>query len=326
METPDQKHCAKEHVVENMEDLVLAAHLLRWARKETTKSLRWGRAMGALRWASRLVREDGDALRTALADDHVPTVSWAALLGRDPEVKRKAKAQRDVMNQLPQEDILEEDLMAWLTKAFTVLTNPQIVKLTEPVREMILEFTDIDFADADRNTRSRLRKLQKLIKKGGDTSRVELPPVDDDDDEGPTVTQPKSKKRVDPAKVLLESVRSETSGKRILFVGNRDDKRLEQELSKDLACEVTVKSVNKVQDKVIVDMTSASKYDLVLVATSFVGHSTLSVVSRKAKAEGIPCVRVSKGRPAATVRALARAFNLSPQRNGEDENSVAAAS
>lgn len=328
-EEPDRKKSSmsKHQIAESVEELVLAAHLLRWCRQEVSDSERWGRAMGLLRWAARNLRDHGDAgdaLRLTLSDEFQPTVSWAALLGRDPEVKRKNRVRRDVMNKLPRAESLEEDIMDWLVNAFTVLTNPQIAKITVPVHGQILQFTDVDFADADRNARSRLRKLQKIIRRGMDTSNVALPEDDEDeDDEGSNEgsagpTKKKKKKVVDPATLLLERVQEYTAGKRILFVGNRDDTRLKKELEQDLHGEVTIKSVNSKREKVVVDAVTADKFDLVLVASSFVGHNVMNNVCRKAKAEGIPAVRVSKGRRAATVRALARAFNITAQRKQDD--------
>lgn len=325
-EEPDRKKgiCTKETISENIEELILAAHLLRWVRRDTTRSERWGRAIGLLRWASREGREEARPLRNVLADDHRPSMTWAAMLGRDPELKLKARLQREVMNQVPGPDTLEEDLMEWLVKAFTVLTNPQIAKVAAGVRDMILGFESEDFADADRNARSRLRKLQSLIRKGMDTSRVELPDAVEDEEGSPEEAPRPQKKSVDPAALLLKSVQKYTNGKRVLFVGNREDSKLQTELEKALGCKVTMKNCNTTREKAIVDGVTAHRFDLVLVATSFVGHGVSNGVARKAKAEGLPCVRVSKGRTAATVRALARAFNLSEHRKEADEAPVAA--
>ena len=65
------------------------------------------------------------------------------------------------------------------------------------------------------------------------------------------------------------------------------------------------------------------RYDFVLMATGFNNHSADAALCRATKAQGIPYVRVQKGRPAATIRALGRAFNLTAQGNGADEANVA---
>ena len=65
------------------------------------------------------------------------------------------------------------------------------------------------------------------------------------------------------------------------------------------------------------------RYDFVLMATGFNNHSADVALCRATKAQNLPYVRVQKGRLAATIRALGRAFNVSAQGKEADEATVA---
>lgn len=307
-----------DDVVGAMEDLILAAHLLRWTRRCCPDEEEWGRVMGGLRWCAREARGHAKPLETVLDETHVPSKSWAELLGRDPEVNRRKRMQREVLDEAPDSTWEEEDLLAWLRKAFVAFNNPQIAKLAEKAKGEILALSKGDFADADRSTRSRLNRLQKYLR-AGSSAKVELPSPDElqvpeDDEETP------KPERVDPAARLLEQVRTVTENKRILFVTNRDDVRLRDELEHDLGADVVLKNGgNARQMKSIIDAVDSAKYDIVCMATGFNNHSADRALCRKTKTEGIPYVRVQKGRRAATVRALGRAFNVSARRKPENE-------
>ena len=318
-----QRKIPGDHVLSELETLVMAAHLLRWVRRSCSDHQLWGKAMGALRWASRQPRDRGSmrALQDVLSDDYLPANSWAELLGRDSRVNEKNRLRKQVMGTLPRPGGLEEDLMAWLHKAFQAFTNPQIAKMANDVREEIMELTNTDFADADRNTRSRLRKLQAILRAQQDVTSVKLPDVSEIED---APVESKTSQRPDPAQELLACVQEITAGKRVLFVTNRDDERLRQDLERELKCEVTLKDGGNPRTMgSAIKSVDRDKYDFVLMATGFNNHSADASLCRAAKMEGIPYVRVQKGRLAATVRALGRAFNVSPERKATDENSVA---
>jgi len=299
----------RTRIVRGVDQLIRAAHLLRWTRKVTTDRHTWGLAMGALRWASRMIGETHNAtLRSVLSDGFKPPRPWAEVLGRDPVINERARLQREVMQRTPSSGWPQETLLEWLHMAFQVFTNPQIAKLVSQAREDVLGLTSEDFADADRNTRSRLRRLQAILREQQDVSRIELPPLSASDE---AVDVAPRRKIVDPAEALLERVREVTEGKRILFVGNREDELLRERLEKDLRCSVTVRDGgNPKRMRAILSAVTPSAYDFVLMATGFNNHVADATLCRQAKACGIPYVRVSKGRPLATVRALARVLNL----------------
>jgi len=325
----DKRHAVPgDKVLAEMEELVMAAHLLRWIRRSVSDKMTWGYAMGALRWGARQPRYGTETLREIIGEEYRPSKNWAEMLGRDPEINRKNRLRKQVMKALPTAEWLEEDLMSWLHNAFQVFTNPQIAKLADAVHDEVMELTNADFADTDRNTRSRLRKLQGILRNRQDLSRVRLPSEDELVDENPTVeeegTLSKSSKNIDPTLLILAEVQKLTEGKHILFVSNRDDVRLQQELERELKCKVTLKDGGKPSTmRAAIKSVDGDRYDFVLMATGFNNHSADAALCRATKAQGIPYVRVQKGRPAATIRALGRAFNLTAQGNGADEANVA---
>jgi hypothetical protein len=275
--------------------------------------------MGALRWCSREGRENARPLAEVLDENYLPVRKWAELLGRDPEINRRKRTQREVLEHLPEPGWLEENLLAWLRKAFSAFNNPQIAKMAEAVRDDILTLSKADFADADRSTRSRLHKLQSILRSGM-APKVDLPTEEElrisdeaesaeDSDTEPT----------DPGDRMLQQVCLVTKGKRILFVSNRDDVRLREELERDLECDVTLKNGGSPRlMRAIVDSIDANRYDIVCMATGFNNHSADANLCRKVKGAGLPYVRVQKGRRAATIRALGRAFNVLKEGERED--------
>lgn len=302
-----------------MEELVLAGHLLRWVRKNANAK-KWGIAMGALRWSCRQARRGSSALTSILSDTYKPEDSWAAVLGRDPELNKKNRVRKKVMEALPEENWLEEDLMEWLENAFQVFTNPEIAKLSEAVHAQIMELTNADFADADRRTRSRLHKLQSILRtRSVDLSKIKVPePVDTeiDDDEEDTMTN-----RVDPTQELLKEVQKITEGKAILFVTNRPEERLHRDLERSLKAKIHYKVGDTSRTmKPIIQSVSADRYDMVLMAAAFSNHTADTALCRATKAEGLPYIRVQKGRLASTIRAIGRAYHV--QKSDAEQNNV----
>ena len=279
-------------------------------------------AYGKLRWASRFRLKGMDKLAALVDPKNVPDKSWAQVLERDPKVLSEQRLRARVLGKQPDSSWDMEELMNWLVDAFPVFTNPQLAKMTEPLREMMLELEIQDFADADRSVRSRFRKLKEMIQAQEDLSSVELPTIDpsvDNEEEDGTEEE-------DPVSELLKNVREITSGKKMLFISNRNDKPLQRKLKEDLACDVVLKdggSSSKMRS--VMESVSKGNYDLILMATGFNNHSADALLCRAAKSAGIPYVRVNKGRPLATARAIANAFNVSPEGNGHDSRSAAQA-
>jgi len=323
--SPDEKKdkLKEEEVLEQLEDLVLAAHLLRWVRRCCPDRKRWGLAMGTLRWTAKEYRPATEPLQEVIDDDYRPSSSWAELLGRDPKVNEQNRLRREIKRHPPEKTWPEEDLLDWLQRAFRVFANPQIAKMAASVQDAILNLTNEDFADADRTTRTRLRKLQAIFRVGEDVSDVRLPT--DEELANGNGTEPSQPKPVaDPATVLLGKVRPLVQGKRMLFVSNRDDEELRARLEEDLGCKVTLKNGSSTRQMgVIVDGVTPERYDFVVMATGFNRHHADTNLCRAAKAAGVPYLRVNKGRPLATVRALARLLNV---KISDDESASVASS
>ena len=116
-----------------------------------------------------------------------------------------------------------------------------------------------------------------------------------------------------PPDPLVSAVARELRGKRALVVTNRDD----GELGDRLLQTMQLGSVDVVRsDPRRIEAATASviarRFDIVLAASGFMDHSTdgvMKTVSACAKAR-VPYVRVAKPRPAACVRAIARAFGI----------------
>ena len=299
------RRVSAEHIRDNEEVLILAAHLLRWVRLSTASRMKWGRAMGAMRWASRT--SNSDAIWRLISEEFCPAKPLAELLGRDPNVNKLQRARKQTMENVPAPGGLQEHLLDWLRVAFEAFTNPQIAKMALSVRGEIMELTNEDFSDADRNVRSRLRRLQTVFRTSQDLSQVTLPDVSGVSEQEESKEGPAEKE--DVGAVLLQRVRKFTEGKKMLFVTNRDDEPLRIRLERDLHCSVTLKDGTN-NRKLQALLAGVSTYDLVLMATGFTNHGTSVALGKAAKDANIPYIRVNKGRPLATVRALARAFNV----------------
>lgn len=321
-EVPDKKSIKNVKMLASSyaKELLHAARLLRWSRTTCKSPILWGMAYGKLRWLSRFRISGTDKLSPLLDPRNCPPKKWSEVLGRDPAVIRQNRLRAKVMADLPDASWGLEKVMEWLTDAFPVFTNPQLAKMTDAVHDSILELEVQDFADADRSVRSRFKKLQAMIQAQEDLSEVDLPEVssveaEEEDDE---------EDQEDPISALLENVRKITEGKRMLFVSNRNDKTLQKKLEEDLACDVVLKdggSSSKMRS--VLDSVSKGSYDLILMATGFNNHSADAILCRTAKQLDVPYVRVNKGRPLATARAIARAFNLQVDGNNQANASAA---
>jgi hypothetical protein len=321
-ETPDEKDVRGLKIVlpERYEELAQAASLLRWIRPRCRDQVRWGLAFGKLRWASKFRLKNANKLAAIVDPKFKPEKTWAQLLDRDPEVRRKRRLRAKVMAVLPVKKWRVEQVMEWLEDAFPVFTNPQLAKMTSEVHQKILQLEIQDFADADRNIRSRFMKLQKMLSAGQDVSDVKLPEVHEGDLSDEIEETAATTTVLTAAELVLEGVRTITSGKKMMFVSNRDDQILKRALEKDLDCKVVMKDGGSSRKMAsTIEAVKRGSYDMILMATGFNNHTADAILSRAAKGLGIPYVRVNKGRPSATARAIAKAFNVGANGNGPDK-------
>jgi len=108
---------------------------------------------------------------------------------------------------------------------------------------------------------------------------------------------------------LLPAIREKTQGRSLLYVGNRPDEPLRKRLVELLGpasldwCDISSAA------SAYVDRVASGSYALVLAATGFMDHA-VELRFRTALPEGGRLVRIRKGRPMATLLALARDFGL----------------
>lgn len=309
---PDVRHgrVALNTAEESIDEFILAAHLLRWCRTSVVWSLRWGRAMGCLRWIAHQLGRSAHELQPLLDASFVPLVEWAKLLGRDPTANAARQKRLELEASVPTVETKREERRGWFLDAFSLLTNPQIAKLTASAHDVVLDLTPEDFSEADRSVRSRLRKLQSMVRTKTDVASVLLPSEGVDASVDSTASKVAS-----PTERLTVEVRRLVEGKRVLFVTNREDEELRSRIESELACSVSFavcsgeRRTQHVEAAIV-----AGSFDIVLLATSFLPHQTTDVIGHAAKQAGVRCVRVNKGRMLATVRGLARMLGLDPER------------
>jgi hypothetical protein len=105
---------------------------------------------------------------------------------------------------------------------------------------------------------------------------------------------------------VIRAVRLAVCGKIALFICNRNDRRLERKLETELGLEVDWCVLGPRRMRSAAHKVRAGHYDLVIIATGFVGHSVEHVIGKAAKSVGVPIVRAGRGRLWATAEALYR--------------------
>ncbi len=283
------------------------ARRLRWMRGVAPSGEQWAQAMGHLRWVAQQAPATRRYLDAALDPEKAPREgTWAKALGEDPEKRRRQRRVRSVLTATPGPSASAAAVAAWLTEALALgadLTNRQVVGLVPEHRGVIAGLAPEDLGDVGRTVRSRLRKLQKVLQAG--ESPVPAPAIDDDVDEDNGLGD-----IADPVGDLVTAVRARVDGKRAVFVSNRADPALKEKLEAKLGlviewCEGEPRRMQSMAKQV-----QAGSYDLVILATGFSGHTADAVLGKAAAGAGVPFVRAYKGRPLATLRALARDLGI----------------
>ena len=267
----------------------------------------WAQAMGHLRWVAQHGASTRRYLDVALDPDRSPREgTWAKALGEDPEKRRRQRRVRKVMSATPTPSAPVAEVAAWLADALSLgadLTNRQVVGLLPDHRAVIAGLAPEDLGDVERTVRSRLRKLQRVLQKG--ESPTPAPEIDEDIDADNGLAD-----EADPVGDLITAVRAQVNGKRTVFVSNRADPALKGKLEAKLGlviewCEGEPRRMQSVAKQI-----QAGSYDLVILATGFAGHTADAVLGKAAAGAGVPFVRAFKGRPLATLRAIARDLGI----------------
>lgn len=306
----EPSHTALAHLADTQTRQAMQewARRLRWMRGVAPSGERWACALGHLRWVAQHAPATRRYLDAALDPERGPREgTWAKALGEDPRKHRRARQVRAVLRATPHAAADRDAVAAWLAQALALgadLTNRQIIGLVPTHHESILALTNDELGEVERNVRSRLRKLQKALTQGESASPA--PALDDDVDEG-VVDEDDA---ADPVGDLVTRVRAEVGGKRAVFVSNRKDPILKAKLEESLGLHIEwcAGSPRRVQS--VADQVSGGGYDLVILATGFAGHGSDAILGKAASGVGVPFVRAYKGRPLATLRALARDLGI----------------
>lgn len=293
----------------HLPELLRWARELRWMRPHVEDRVRWGQAVGRLRWAvTRMPREARGQLDLALDEYHRPVKPWANELGEDPVAKLKKKQRKELLQKRPEgERATPEQIIDWLGKAFELgdaFTTSEIAERIPDWFDAVLALPE-DSAAADRKYRRRLKVLQDEILRLRGGPEVEVTTTGDEDtpeiepDEGDLAFRR-----------LLAKVREKVAGKSALFVSNRADPLLKEKLERELGLELEWAEIDPRRIQARIESVKQGSFEMVLSATGFQGHSVDATLGRATTACGLPYVRVNRGRLITCVRALARQFGL----------------
>jgi hypothetical protein len=279
-----------------------AAEVLRWLRG-TVDAMDWGRAVGLLRWANARLKDVG--LTQLLDPLWRPARPWAQLFAADPAAQARAEARRALP---PPGD--PNALVAWLAAHGRAFEAPD---LADTLRAHAADVLAIDIGAAFVGhelgpLRDRLRKVVKRL--GGAAPEASLPPKAEEEPERapepPADAGPPEPSVVDLARELV-------SGRRALFVSNREDPGLKQELERGLDLELDWASVDHPRSlDGIAQRIRGGRYGLVLLATGFISHTHDAILVGAARDAGVDLVRAAKGRPVACALAIRRDLGARP--------------
>jgi hypothetical protein len=288
---------------------------LRWLRVHVDSPVLWGEAFGRLRWAVATMPQDFRRLLEDLLDEsYRPTQTWPAELGQNPLKSQYKKRKKELMRSRPTgPEATREKVVPWLAEAF---------ELTEVLPISVLAQRVSDWADLigslrddeqlrDRRFRRRLKDLQDAL---GARSSEDSSPVESVDTDVDVVHTDSAVLDVDEGRVdyerLLQEVKEKTDGKRALFVSNRADPGLKEQLQTGLGLEVTWVEINPRRIDAKVESVRQGTFDLVLSATGFQGHRVDVDLGRATRTAGRHYIRVNRGRFKTCVLAIGREFGL----------------
>lgn len=297
-----------------MPDLLRWGRELRWLRPHAEDRVRWGQALGRLRWAvTRIPREHRPMLDTILYEEHRPSKPWAHELGEDPVAKQRKKKRKALLQKKPEgARATPEAVSRWLAEAFELGDHFSTTEIAERISEwnpVVLGLSADDASQHDRKYRRRLKQLQDEIERRerGDTEPPKPQKQSDGDAEIRIVERDEGDLHF---RRLLARVRERIEGKSALFVSNRPDPMLKERLERELGVQIDWTEIDPRRIQSRIESVRQMSYDLVMSATGFQGHSIDATLGRETKARGLPYVRVNRGRLTTCVRALARQFGL----------------
>lgn len=285
-------------------DLLRAARDLRCIRRRAPDPLRWGRAVGRLRWYGAYGRDQ--ELTRVLHYRTKVEQSWVRYPAQEREEelaeKRLASARRRVLNHRPGDDVDVEVVVSWLRDAFSAFTNPEIAKLCEGLRDRVRELDPAEH-EFERGERSRLRRLLPHLDKE-DLPEVVIGDAEEDDAQVEVEEAPPG-----PAELLLQRVRERVAGKKAIYFNTRRDRQLEQKLASELDLQIDHRDPDRWASSANM-LSTLGRWDLVLVNTAFIRHTKDRHIRDAAKTAGATYVNVYNGLRLAVLRGLARELGI----------------
>lgn len=293
----------------------------RWLRSSATDIEAWGKIVGTLRWvAANLPSQRCERLHTLLDPASQPPRAWALVCGWDPEKRARQRLKKDVLARAPQAEDhpAMAGVLAWVREAVAVseIEYARIATILSPFADMVTAIDASSFSK-DRPHRNRLRKIQEVLR-ASSTSAPASPASPKDAEptsESYEIEAPEGGADASPAptreEVLLAALRPRTSGKRALFVTNRNDPTLVDKLRELFAfesieaCDVQPRRVAAKAQSV-----ASHSYDFVLAATGFIPHKVDALLVEACRAADTLYVRVNRGRPQACILGLARELGV----------------
>ncbi|WP_373046600.1 hypothetical protein [Vulgatibacter sp.] len=264
------------------------ARRLRWLRGGTEPQL-WAAIAGRLRfWTQN--GADCAAAREALDPAFVPAKSWASLVRTAVEEERETAALAEVLRTVPAAGALEDEVVGWLRAALPLTGAHQraIVEAAGHLRTAIASVEEVHFPGAENKLRrKRLHKLKAALAEPAPGQEPQPAAPEDE------VREP------EPAQPVAPEVLARTRGKRVLFVSNRSEPRLQEVLVErlELAC-IDWREASPRRLDAAVEAIVGGSYDVVLAATGFLDHAADGVLKRASKRVGVPYLAVEKGKPA----------------------------
>jgi hypothetical protein len=287
--------------------LIGAARALRWLRGSPLAVGDWGLLAGRLRWTAQSGHLSPDAarwLRNVLEPTMVPQRGWDAELALDDESKRRRERRDRLLARRPGPQAPRQAVADWLRDAATGgLSHDEVRPLLLP------EWTgrDKDAIVLLVPQKVHRDKVSRLL--GASKTPPGTPSGGLGADVGVSDWETTISNGFRSIAHVLPGVLTRTRGLRTLFVGNRPDRQLQTRLSGLLETGVLDWCDISRGARSFVERVSSGSYDLVLAATGFIDHP-VEKRFRTALPEGARIVRVDRGRPVATVLALARDFGL----------------
>lgn len=283
-------------------ELVRAAKRLRWTRGTVTDAIRWGRAMGRLRWVAQyrqLARSH--PLVKALDPRHRPARSWAADCGHDEKAVARSRRAGSLAAALPPPpECTPAALVEWLRSPAGELHVGDLAPLLAPYASVLEAISEEDVLGADRTVRRRLRKLRERLAAPGPAPAAP---------DRPETTVPVGER---PPQAAVVQARALVAGRRVLVVGNRNDPENERRLHEHLGITVdwlTLDGSARVEGAC--ERIRGGRYDLVLAATSFMSHRDERPLRDAAATARVPYVRAGKCRLLGAALAIVRDLGAS---------------